>query len=158
MNGWQGDQDSAYRRTRLRGLTLLIFAIVLGAVGAAWEIASPNGPDSLHFASLSLSTGSAQQEHIAMPHVATGLVETSSNRGQVLFGRYCDSCHPGGEAGIGASMHDSQFKQEYNTEEKIDKVVRSGGFSMPPFPTSLLSDENLKEISQYVLSLPQQGQ
>ncbi|MCL4486656.1 MAG: cytochrome c [Chloroflexi bacterium] len=158
MNSWQDGQVSSSRQAHLRGLALLIFAIVLGTLGAAWEIASPNGPESLHFASLSLSTASGQQEHFAMPRVATGLVETSSNRGQVLFGRYCDSCHPAGQSGIGASMRDSQFKQEYATEDKIIQVVRSGGFSMPAFPSSLLSDDDLDAIAQYVLSLPQQGQ
>ena len=85
------------------------------------------------------------------------LVERSDNRGQVLFGRYCDSCHPGGRAGIGSDLEGTQVKRQYTSEDKIIKLVRSGGFDMPAFSTSLLSDEDLANIAVYVRNLPTQA-
>jgi mono/diheme cytochrome c family protein len=87
---------------------------------------------------------------------APALVERSDNRGQVLFGRYCDSCHPGGRAGIGSDLEGTQVKRQYTTDDKVIKLVRSGGFDMPAFSTSLLSDEDLANIAVYVRSLPAQ--
>jgi mono/diheme cytochrome c family protein len=87
---------------------------------------------------------------------APALVERNDNRGQVLFGRYCDSCHPGGRAGIGSDLEGTQVKRQYTTEDKIIKLVRSGGFDMPAFSMSLLSDEDLANIAVYVRNLPAQ--
>jgi mono/diheme cytochrome c family protein len=83
------------------------------------------------------------------------LVATAENRGQVLFGRYCDSCHYGGNENIGASLRSSQFKRTYTAKEKIADFVRKGGFDMPAFSRAFLSDADLDAISEYVRTLPE---
>jgi len=90
------------------------------------------------------------------PRPAVGLVERSDNRGQVLFGRYCDSCHPAGREGIGSDLEGTQVKRQYTSDEKIITYVRAGGFDMPAFPKTLISDEDLAAIAAYVRQLPVQ--
>jgi mono/diheme cytochrome c family protein len=73
----------------------------------------------------------------------------------VLFGRYCDSCHYGGNENLGASLRSPQFKRTYNTPEKIAAFVRRGGFDMPAYSRELLSDADLDDIVAFVIALPE---
>jgi mono/diheme cytochrome c family protein len=136
-----------------------ILAVGVVLVLKEWS-ADPNAPGSLLTKivggpTLSVGTpadGTATPGSVPRPR--TGLVATSQNRGQVLFGRYCDSCHTAGREMIGPSLRTAQFKDEFNTESKIAEVVRSGGFEMPAYPPTLVTDEELQKIAEYVLSLP----
>ena len=150
------EKPFVHRRVHLQGIALVAFALVAGVIVAYGEVRGSTGYPNAVVAPLA-GLGS-HPENYGMPRPATGLVATSSNQGQVLFGRYCDSCHPGGNAGVGASLRDAQFKQQYTTTDQIIKVVRNGGFDMPAFPTTLLPDDKLQLITEYVLKLPQAGQ
>ncbi len=147
----------APRRTHVRGATLLAASIVCGVAAfvllAGWganakttlrEGAAFGPPSTLAGARGALS-GSARES----------LVLRSDNRGQVLFGRYCDSCHPAGAQGGGATLRTAQFKRQFDTPEQVAAVVRKGGFDMPAYPPSLLSDADLTDIAAYVVSLPE---
>ncbi len=125
----------------VRGLAVVALGIACGLVVFAW-IALRGAPPA----------GPAQTA--APIGVRESLVLRSDNRGQVLFGRYCDSCHPAGQEGIGASLRSPQFKRAITTSEQIAGVVRKGGFDMPPFPPDLINDDDLNQIAAYVLSLP----
>jgi mono/diheme cytochrome c family protein len=98
-----------------------------------------------------------RMQGVEPPRPATGLIERPDNRGQVLFGRYCDSCHTAGREVLGSSLRSAQFKRQFNTEQKIAKVTREGGFDMPAYPKSMVSDEDLALIAAYVQSLPQES-
>ena len=146
----------ALRRTHQRGLLTLALSIVCGGATFAWLTAwtgvtpaatwAESGfikPGVLH--SASAQAGAARES----------LVLRSDNRGQVLFGRYCDSCHTAGGGAYGPSLRSAQFKRSVTSPEKVADVVRKGGFDMPAFTPSLLSDADLKDIAAYVLSLPE---
>ncbi len=143
------------RQAHVRGLLMLACALVAGVALAYWEARGATGypnPASI------LAGTNARHESASVPHEGASLVASGSNVDQVLFGRYCDSCHPAGDEGIGASLRSAQFKQEYTTPDQIAKVVRSGGFDMPAFPSALLPDDSLQQITKYVLNLPPEGQ
>jgi mono/diheme cytochrome c family protein len=91
---------------------------------------------------------------VAPTQLSPALVDGINNHGQVLFGRYCDSCHPDARAGIGANLRTAQSHRQYATDESIMRLGRAGGFEMPAFPTQTLADEDLAEIATYVRSLP----
>jgi mono/diheme cytochrome c family protein len=130
------------------GLAVFFFMLVWGSrPGAAWWEQPAFGPPA------TLARG-ASSGALAMG-ARESLVLRSDNRGQVLFGRYCDSCHPGGQEGIGPSLRSTQFKRTVTSEDKIVTTVRKGGFEMPAFPPSLLGDADLADIARYVLSLPE---
>jgi cytochrome c551/c552 len=131
-----------------------VLAVLLGLGVAAWEIAwNVNPPIPLLN---STSYEDVQQGVVGMPRSRTGLIPTNDNRGQVLFGRYCDSCHPAGREGIGASLRDDQFKRKFKTEQQIAEFVRTGGFDMRPYPPEFLPDEDLMEISRFILGFTEE--
>lgn len=135
---------------------MLGVATLLGVAGALWMVMSSTEPNLALLASYSYRD--IREGKVGMPRPRTGLILTSDNRGQVLFGRYCDSCHPAGREGIGGSLRSVQFKSEYTDAEQISEFVREGGFDMRAYPPDFLSDEDLSEIVQYVLGLAQEEQ
>jgi mono/diheme cytochrome c family protein len=137
--------STASRRVHVLGAATVLVGTLLGVAVFVW------------IASLGVSqTASRTSQTTSASAPPAALVERSDNRGQVLFGRYCDSCHPGGRAGIGSDLEGTQVKRQYTSEDKIIKLVRSGGFDMPAFSTGLLSDDDLTSIAGYVRNLPAQ--
>jgi mono/diheme cytochrome c family protein len=136
------------RRVQVRGLLWVGGGFVLGIAVFVW-LASMGATQAPSLANPRPAAAGA-------PRPAVGLVERSDNRGQVLFGRYCDSCHPGGREGIGSDLEGTQVKRQYTTDDKIIRYVRAGGFDMPAFPKTLISDDDLAAIAAYVSQLPAQ--
>jgi hypothetical protein len=147
----------ALRRARRRGLLIVVLGIGLGGATfgwiagwagatpvAQWEGGALVGPGAFRNAPRDGAPGARES-----------LVLRSDNRGQVLFGRYCDSCHTAGGGGFGTSLRSAQFKRQFASPESVAAVVRKGGFDMPSFPTSLVSEADLKDIAAYVVSLPE---
>jgi mono/diheme cytochrome c family protein len=147
MSSFVMDADRVPRRTHLFGLVTVLFGILLGLGAFAWVA----GAGAAQTAWLAPARPSAISGTSGVP---VGLVERSDNRGQVLFGRYCDSCHPGGGAGIGSDLESTQVKRQYTSDDRVIKLVRTGGFDMPRFDTSLLSDDDLANVATYVRNLP----
>jgi mono/diheme cytochrome c family protein len=151
MDNRRSAEDGDIRKARRWGLGLLLASIAVGAGIAYWLV----------IAGAALAGGApdpaGRQEPAAVPRARTGLVLTNENRGRVMFGRYCDSCHPAAREGIGPDLRDTKFKQSYTTEAKLAQVVRTGGFDMPAYPPDFLSDDDLAELVRYLLSLPAEG-
>ena len=126
-----------------RGLVLL--AVLLGVVVFVIIARMGTGPTS----------GAPEAMGRAVPsQLSPALVDGVDNHGQVLFGRYCDSCHPGAGSGIGADLRAAQSHRQYATEDSIIRLVRAGGFDMPAFSGQMLADDDLAQIASYVRSLP----
>jgi quinol-cytochrome oxidoreductase complex cytochrome b subunit/cytochrome c551/c552 len=143
------------------GRLLLVALLVLAVAASAGLVLWSTDPRPL-FDQNAVGNGSSlpptTHEPVGgVPRARTGLIAGKDNHGQVLFGRYCDSCHTSGRAMIGPSLVTAQFKQNNPTGEKIIQLVRDGGFDMPAFPPALLSDEDLQAIVEYVLKLPQES-
>jgi mono/diheme cytochrome c family protein len=130
---------------RWAGWGMVLVAILLGCLTLVLIASMGNGPTSGDAAALS-NAGST------LPSPA--LVDGVDNHAQVLFGRYCDSCHPGARAGIGANLRTAQSHRQYSTEDSIIRLVRAGGFDMPAFPSQMLADDDLTQIASYVRTLP----
>jgi cytochrome c5 len=80
------------------------------------------------------------------------LILTAENKGQVLFGRYCDSCHPGGEEGRGKSLISTQFLRDFQKDSDVTQLAREGTCIMPKFSRFLLADGDMGEVSKFVVS------
>jgi mono/diheme cytochrome c family protein len=52
-------------------------------------------------------------------------------------------------------LRSARFKGQNPTVEKIITLVRKGGFDMPAFPPTLISDEEVQQIAEFVVSLPE---
>jgi mono/diheme cytochrome c family protein len=129
------------------GLGLLVFTTLLAVVVVLGVVTWSTTPRPLL----------AREQPAGVPRPRAGLIPTSENRGQILFGRYCDSCHTAGRQVLGSSLRSAQFKNQYPTIDKIVQVVRTGGFDMPPYPPDLLSDEDLRKIVEFIQSLPEEN-
>ncbi len=133
---------AALTRARRRGRALRLGALVLSVVVVAL-ITVVGGPTS----------GPSTQAASAGRTARLTLVDTPATHGQVLFGRYCDSCHPGAGSGVGSDLRTAQVRRQYPTPDSIKLLVRAGGFDMPAFPTQMLSDDELTQIASYLESV-----
>jgi mono/diheme cytochrome c family protein len=82
------------------------------------------------------------------PHTGK-VVDTSNARvqhGQTLFNRWCQKCHPAGEAGLGPSV---MSKPGFLTRFQ----ARHGLGVMPSFSKDQLSKKDLKDIALYLKQL-----
>src|SRR5581483_10591825 len=131
---------AAHRKGRLLlGLSLAAGLLCAGGIGGWWG----SGPE----AGVPRLAGDAASG-AAQPHPRSGLVATAQNRGQVLFGRYCDSCHASGrQTPQGNTLRSAQSKRDFATATRITDKVRKGGFDMPAFTRDSLADEDLQAIA-----------
>lgn len=78
---------------------------------------------------------------------------TLAQAGKATFNVFCNSCHPGANAGAGPKISGAEFHKKYPLDENIVKVVRGGRGGMPSFSDSILSQEQLEAIVAYLRSL-----
>lgn len=143
-------QPAAGRRVHALGLLSVAFGAAVGVGAFLWI--SGTGASQV-----SAIVPVHRVQNAEPPRPAFGLIERADNRDQVLFGRYCDSCHTAGREVLGSSLRSAQFKRQFNTDAKISKIVREGGFDMPAYPKSMISDDDLALIAAYVSNLPEES-
>jgi mono/diheme cytochrome c family protein len=75
-------------------------------------------------------------------------LDARSSRGQIVFMRNCNACHPGGEGGLAPAINNKPvptFVKKFQ--------VRHGLGAMPGFPSSKLSDSDLDDLMAYLKEL-----
>lgn len=71
--------------------------------------------------------------------------------GQQVFIRTCNTCHPGGDKGMGPSLSDLNTK--FPDDGALKKLIRSGKGIMPPQPKSAINDKELDSLIDYLRHL-----
>jgi mono/diheme cytochrome c family protein len=69
-------------------------------------------------------------------------------RGQVLYMRNCNGCHPGGAGGLGPGLANKPLPGF-----AMRTQIRAGVGAMPAFTEQMLSDEEVDAIVDYVNAL-----
>lgn len=69
-------------------------------------------------------------------------------QGRELFNAHCASCHPGGMAGVGFAIINKPLP-----ESIIRFQIRNGIGVMPAFDESMLNDEQVESIAEYLVYL-----
>ncbi len=128
------------------GLGLLIFAIAAG-LGLTFWLGTWGTQQRVQTA-----IAAAGGEVAQMPHPRTGLVPSAENLGQVLFGRYCDSCHPGGNAQKGENLLNAEFRRDFHTEAEVLQIIRDGTCTMPAYTRFMIPDNDAAEIAKFTLA------
>jgi mono/diheme cytochrome c family protein len=83
------------------------------------------------------------------PRSAPAGVDTAAERrGELVYMRHCDSCHPSGAAGLGPSLNDKPLPKVL-----VKAQVRNGLGAMPAFGEEKISDDDLEALGEYVGSL-----
>lgn len=90
------------------------------------------------------TTRTARPERLLEP---VPLPTAAAAEGQVLFMRYCHTCHPDGGAGLGTSLLGPI------PPAVVRAQVRVGGGGMPRFPTDVLGDDEVDAILAYLDTL-----
>ncbi len=118
-----------HHRTTMEGSVLLAVALSLTACGGG---AMEGG------------------EALRVPARYQGPVAPSADpsKGEAVFSTYCNGCHPGGQADMGPALAGRSLDPG-----RIRWIVRDGGDSMPAFPASKISDEDLEHLAAYVHGL-----
>ena len=73
---------------------------------------------------------------------------TTVARGEQVFKKQCDYCHPGGGAGLGPALNNKPapaFAIRYQ--------IRHGLGAMPAFDSATISDADVRAIADYLLAL-----
>lgn len=76
------------------------------------------------------------------------IVDPVVRRGQIVFHRNCNPCHPGGAQGIGLALNDKPLPKA-----AIRTQVRLGVGQMPSFSEEELSDEDVEAVADYLVWL-----
>jgi mono/diheme cytochrome c family protein len=69
-------------------------------------------------------------------------------RGERVYMRHCNHCHPGGAAGLGPSLNDKPLPKAL-----VRTQVRQGLGAMPPFDAQRIPDGDLDAVAEYVEAL-----
>lgn len=69
-------------------------------------------------------------------------------RGEIVFAKYCNSCHPGGGRGAGPSLVQAGI-----SKDEFERYVRNGKSRMPAFNDGLIPNEDLDQMYEYISSL-----
>lgn len=75
------------------------------------------------------------------------LTSAAVAEGQVLFMRYCHTCHPNGQGGLGPSLFTPVPIALVRTQ------IRVGGGAMPRFSEEVLADDEVDAILLYLDTL-----
>jgi mono/diheme cytochrome c family protein len=79
------------------------------------------------------------------PQVATLSLNAEQQHGQILFHKYCDQCHPHGEAGLGPAINVNPAPMA-----AFRAQVRGGLGAMPAFPDAVIPDHDLDQLLAFV--------
>jgi mono/diheme cytochrome c family protein len=79
---------------------------------------------------------------------STRLTEPAQERGRIVFMKFCQSCHPGGEAGLGPALNDKALPDFLKKFQ-----VRNGLGSMPSFSDEEIPDDELDDLMAYLGAL-----
>ncbi len=71
--------------------------------------------------------------------------------GQQIFIRSCNTCHPGGEEGMGPALN--HLAKLFPSDEALKKFLRSGSGMMPAQPKEVLNDRELESLVTYLRAL-----
>lgn len=69
--------------------------------------------------------------------------------GQQAFDKHCNTCHPGGDSGLGPALNNKGIVPNF----LIRFQVRNGLGAMPSFSDEQLSDEHLDALIEYINAL-----
>jgi mono/diheme cytochrome c family protein len=86
-----------------------------------------------------------QAEHFREAGRSTNLT------GEQLFIRSCNTCHPGGNAGVGPSLEN--LEKDFPSDAKLKAFLRKGKGTMPAQTKDTINDPELDELIGYLRNL-----
>ena len=75
-------------------------------------------------------------------------LDSSAQRGRLVFHEHCHQCHPGGEGGLAPALNDKPAPVWL-----MKTQVRTGLGTMPSFDDEAISSRELDDLMAYVIAL-----
>jgi cytochrome c2 len=79
------------------------------------------------------------------------LAHSGNLTGEQLFIRSCNTCHPGGKAGMGPSLE--SVNQHFPDDAALKKFIRTGKGIMPGQPAATMNEDEVAALILYVRNL-----
>jgi mono/diheme cytochrome c family protein len=71
--------------------------------------------------------------------------------GEQIFVRTCNTCHPGGRAGMGTTLEN--LAKDFPDDTKLKAFIRQGKGIMPPQPKDVLNEQEMDNLVSYLRNL-----
>jgi mono/diheme cytochrome c family protein len=71
--------------------------------------------------------------------------------GEQIFMRSCNTCHPGGQAGMGPTLE--KMGEHFPEDQALKAFIRKGKGIMPGQPKETINDEELDSLVTYLRGL-----
>jgi len=71
--------------------------------------------------------------------------------GEQIFVRTCNTCHPGGQAGMGPTLEN--MGKDFPDDAKLKAFIRHGKGIMPSQPKDVLNDQEMDNLVGYLRGL-----
>jgi mono/diheme cytochrome c family protein len=81
------------------------------------------------------------------------ITDPQVERGRIVFMQYCNSCHPGGEGGLGPALNNKPAPRFL-----MKTQVRLGLGAMPSFDAHKLPPHQLDDVTKYLVALRKHDQ
>lgn len=82
------------------------------------------------------------------PFVGDIVLDEQQSRGELLFFRHCNECHPQGSSGLAPALNDKPLP-----DALIRLQVRTPVLYMPPFSEEVLPDPQLEDLIEYLKAI-----
>ena len=106
---------------------------------------------SLALTACSMSEEIKRIEKLRQLEVRQQTATSTSLTGEQIFIRSCNTCHPGGRAGMGPEL--DKINQHFPNDEKLQAFIRSGRGIMPAQARGSLNDQELANLIAYLRKL-----
>jgi mono/diheme cytochrome c family protein len=77
--------------------------------------------------------------------ISSATPTATGSKGEMVFARYCNVCHPGGGRGAGPSLLNLSLPAN-----DMKELVRQGKTRMPGYSSNVISDADLDALVEYV--------
>jgi cytochrome c5 len=81
------------------------------------------------------------------------ITDPAVERGKIVFMQACNSCHPGGEGGLGPALNNKPAPRFL-----LKTQVRLGLGAMPAFDAHKIPPEQLDDLTQYLVAVRKHDQ
>lgn len=114
-------------------------------------LATALAPSIASFYGCAMSEEMRRIESVRQAEKQADASRSTNLSGEQVFIRSCNTCHPGGRAGMGTSL--AELNEHFPDDDMLRQYIRKGKGIMPGQPKSAINDEELDNLVTYLRAL-----